>query len=550
VQGGPWNVQAWQNKYMAGYTNWEGTITWNDGYPYIWFDWGGGAPFEWGGDEFSMRLTRSVYFPGGYYDFHAEHDDGVRVYIDEQLTIDAWWDSHGGHDGGRTLSNGYHEVKVEYYENQGDALLQVQWYGAGYPRPDLDPPGGRITNPAHLSATNQTTLRVAADAWDDASGVDRVEFYAWYCLNDVCEWRNLYNDYSAPYYYDWEWSTIGDHHVWLDILIYDKTGKYSSNTDDWVEVDLDRTAPSIWINSPVNDQMFHGSQVPISVYSLDNQSGLNAVQFFAGYDDGFGNYWKEIGWDTSTGDNYYSLNWDGSMVPSGHSIDFFTYAYDKAGNFSSAAVWNNHLNGKFVYLPVITKSSVVKKCYDDRTLTCGSTDNWNNGNSGSRDEIDSYSCSSWNESGPEYTYKFIPTANSSATMTLSNMTSDLDVFVISQAGGTCQNNACFGYGNNTVTFNAIAGQTYYIVVDGYKGSVSDYSLSLSCQSSLSNTLTDSDINQANYFKMNYCDVVLPENTNFDEQPKLNIAPINSPQPSTDNIFEPISPIVPEPTYIP
>jgi hypothetical protein len=356
LQGGPWNVQAWQNSYLAGYSNWDGTITWNNGYPYIWFDLGGGNdPFGWGGDNYSMRLIRNVYFPGGYYDFHVDHDDGGRLYVDGQLTVDAWWDGHGEHAAGKNLSQGNHEIKVEYYEKSGDSILKVFWYGAGYPKPDTNPPTGRITYPTDHSASRLPSLHIAADAWDDASGINQVTFYAWYCDNNVCDWRTLFTDYTAPYQYDWDWSALGDKHIWLDILAYDNLGKYSYNADGWVEVDYDSTPPITSMNYPTNNQVLRGNQVPISVYAYDQQSGIASVQFYVGYDDGSGDYWHELGWDTQPDDTIYSYNWNGSSFAPGKFVSFFAYAYDKAGNYSGVVSWNTLLNGKSFFAPIILR---------------------------------------------------------------------------------------------------------------------------------------------------------------------------------------------------
>ncbi|MGB3219734.1 MAG: PA14 domain-containing protein, partial [Anaerolineae bacterium] len=55
------------------------------------------------------------------------------IFIDGQLRLDAWWDSSfTGHDWGGSLSSGNHEVKIEFYENSGDARLEAWWQGAGY----------------------------------------------------------------------------------------------------------------------------------------------------------------------------------------------------------------------------------------------------------------------------------------------------------------------------------------------------------------------------------------------------------------------------------
>jgi hypothetical protein len=55
------------------------------------FNWMTGSPFgELNQDRFSARWEKVEYFKGGPYRFYAIADDGVRVYVDDQLIIDAW----------------------------------------------------------------------------------------------------------------------------------------------------------------------------------------------------------------------------------------------------------------------------------------------------------------------------------------------------------------------------------------------------------------------------------------------------------------------------
>lgn len=127
--GSTWSVDYWNNKYLAGYPNWHN----NESGTYIFRDWGDGGPGGIQVNEWSARFVRTVYFPGGDYRFHCQHDDGCRIYIDGQNRIDAWWDSSfDGHDWGGYLSPGNHEVKVEFYDNQGGARLDAWWQGPGF----------------------------------------------------------------------------------------------------------------------------------------------------------------------------------------------------------------------------------------------------------------------------------------------------------------------------------------------------------------------------------------------------------------------------------
>ena len=104
--------------------------------PEINFNWGYGAPAAgYQSDNFSVRWTRDVYFSAGSYDFMVTHDDGVRVYVDGSLIIDAWWDQAAAtHSATRYLSEGTHQIKVEYYENAGEAVIRFWWItSAGIP---------------------------------------------------------------------------------------------------------------------------------------------------------------------------------------------------------------------------------------------------------------------------------------------------------------------------------------------------------------------------------------------------------------------------------
>jgi len=95
------------------------------------FDWGGGSPHSLlPADGFSMRFEATQNFTPGIYQFRARADDGVRVWLDNELVIDEWLGPSGGtYAANRTLS-GRHDLRVEYYEASGLASL---WFDiAGY----------------------------------------------------------------------------------------------------------------------------------------------------------------------------------------------------------------------------------------------------------------------------------------------------------------------------------------------------------------------------------------------------------------------------------
>ena len=130
-----WQAEYWDNRELRGGPR----IRTSEGGVYFFRKWGWeGGPHGLPGDNWSARLVKRTYFPGGRYRFHCHHDDGCRVFVDGRNLIDAWWDSSfEGHDQTTNLSAGEHEVKVEYYEKTGFAALEVWWQGPGYlPEPE------------------------------------------------------------------------------------------------------------------------------------------------------------------------------------------------------------------------------------------------------------------------------------------------------------------------------------------------------------------------------------------------------------------------------
>ena len=122
----------------------------------------------------------------------------------------------------------------------------------------------------------------------------------------------------------------------------------------------------------------------------------------------------------------------------------------------------------------------IPVCSPDWTLTCDSNDTYSTAFAGATDAVDSYSCSGLTFDGPEYTYTFTSPANQEVTVSLTGAAVGLDLLVLTDSGGTCDPTNCFAYGNSQVVFQATAGQTYYIVVDGRNGTSGNYTISLTC----------------------------------------------------------------------
>jgi hypothetical protein len=127
-----WQAWYWNNTSLAGppaqqrfETNLD--YNWGDGFP---------APGV-NANQFSARWSRYIDVPPSDYRFSVTADDGVRLWVDDDLLIDRW------HDQGATtytaqkyLGPGHHLVRVDYYENGGQAVIRVSWtQGGGGPPP-------------------------------------------------------------------------------------------------------------------------------------------------------------------------------------------------------------------------------------------------------------------------------------------------------------------------------------------------------------------------------------------------------------------------------
>ena len=75
--------------------------------------------------NFSARWTHIVDLPAGRYRFSVTGDDRVRVYVNDDLFLNGWWD-HGVRTftTDRVMAGGQHEVRVEFYERGGVAIVK------------------------------------------------------------------------------------------------------------------------------------------------------------------------------------------------------------------------------------------------------------------------------------------------------------------------------------------------------------------------------------------------------------------------------------------
>jgi hypothetical protein len=106
-------------------------------------------------DNFSARWTRSVNFPtSGNYRFSGTMDDGMRVWVDDVLVIDAWTTgSERTITGDRFLNAGDHNVKVEFFDAVLFATARLTWEMTSTTPPTINNWRGEYYNNKNLSGS-------------------------------------------------------------------------------------------------------------------------------------------------------------------------------------------------------------------------------------------------------------------------------------------------------------------------------------------------------------------------------------------------------------
>jgi hypothetical protein len=113
-------------------------------------------------------------------------------------------------------------------------------------------------------------------------------------------------------------------------------------------------------------------------------------------------------------------------------------------------------------------------CTNAIPINCG--DIVTGDNTGMPNNVDYYSCTGWTESGGEVVYELVLDDCYIVTVGISGMSADLDVFFL----GSCDEADCITYGDTGFTTDCMLPGTYYVVVDGYYGAASPYTLTLDC----------------------------------------------------------------------
>jgi parallel beta-helix repeat protein len=92
-------------------------------------------------DNFTSRYVgRFEFAQAGDYRFDVTTNDGVRLYVDDVLVMDQWFDHLGTHQATKNLTSGMHTLRIEHYEGINTAQLSVEWTFVEPPPPPPPPP--------------------------------------------------------------------------------------------------------------------------------------------------------------------------------------------------------------------------------------------------------------------------------------------------------------------------------------------------------------------------------------------------------------------------
>lgn len=165
---GQWHVEYHNGRNLNNYPTWvqneaEINHNWGDAAP------GGGRWGVWA-DNFSARWTRRFNFDAGDYTFISNSDDGVRVWVDNNLIIDHWQEQAlVEYRSTVSLPSGAHDVKVEYFENAGGAIMQFRWEKVNLPP----------AKPSNLSTPSRTETSITLAWQDNSTNEDGFRVYRW-----------------------------------------------------------------------------------------------------------------------------------------------------------------------------------------------------------------------------------------------------------------------------------------------------------------------------------------------------------------------------------
>ena len=93
------------------------------------YNWGRAGPGSGiRSNNFSIRWSGTFNFSGGDVTFTTRTDDGVQLYVDQNLLINQWRNQPARtYQTTQTLSQGTHQIMMVYFERGGNAVAELDW---------------------------------------------------------------------------------------------------------------------------------------------------------------------------------------------------------------------------------------------------------------------------------------------------------------------------------------------------------------------------------------------------------------------------------------
>lgn len=293
--------------------------------------------FHWGEDQspdpaiesntFSISWMGQVQPPAtGTYTFHTLSDDGVRLWVNDQLIIDEWAVQSPTHFYGTSdlVGGNKYNLRIEYFQNYGSADLQLMWATAGLAEETI--PTGRLFSTGNTASAPDVPANVVAIpgsnpsridlSWDDVSGAT---FYAVYRSSDGGKTYGAIATVSATGYIDV--SVDPSELYFYRVLAVGAGGRSAFAQASAASLPAVPSAPSDIAGAARSDGGIHLTWIDNS----SNEMGFKVERSDDGID------FAEVG-ITSANSSYLSDNTPG-MAP-GTSYYYRVRAYNEAGDSS------------------------------------------------------------------------------------------------------------------------------------------------------------------------------------------------------------------------
>ncbi len=156
------------------------------------FDWSGNSPDPIiNSNHFVARWIETDTYAGGTYRYTATADDGVRVYVDNQLIIDKWIDQGATtYTADIALAAGNHTVQMDYYQNTGNAVAKLSWFlVSSTPPPPTTTLLGGMNLSGYCGSIGQTGASLSSTTWTCLPSTTPIN------MTKACIWQ--YNDSNA-----------------------------------------------------------------------------------------------------------------------------------------------------------------------------------------------------------------------------------------------------------------------------------------------------------------------------------------------------------------